>query len=286
MRFKSLYSLSALLLLTISCDNNNSSNENNNKSVSDVVSTPILSVSVVNQYPHDVTAFTEGLEYINGYLYESTGRYGTSDIRKTNLQTGKVLIQQKMDNKYFGEGLTVLNGKIYQLTYREATGFVYDLVTLKQERTFTFNTPEGWGMTNDGKNLIFDDGSNVLHFIDPKSFAEVKRVEVTDEYGAVDNLNELEYIKGYIYANRWQTDMIIKIDPTTGKVVGKADLGVVRQLAGIPLPSGDESAPDVMNGIAYDSSTNRIFITGKYPKSFMRIALATASVPQFTCSLV
>lgn len=229
----------------------------------------VISYDVVNEYPHDPTSFTEGLEYKDGVLYESVGNYGKSDIRKVELKTGNELLTHKMDDRYFGEGLTMLGGKLYQLTYKEGRGFVYDPATLKEEGTFTFNTEEGWGMTNNGTDLIFDDGTNVLHYIDPVTFKEVKRLTVTDEHGPVNEINELEMIKGYIYANQWKTELILKIDTTTGKVVGRADLSSLRQKAGIPPLSGNPHAPDVMNGIAYDAATNRIFITGKnWPKLF------------------
>jgi glutamine cyclotransferase len=156
---------------------------------------------------------------------------------------------------------------LYQLTYREGKGFVYDPATLKQEQTFTFNATEGWGMTSIGSYLVFDDGSNVFHYLDPVSFKEVKQLAVTDEHGPVNMLNEPELIRGYIYANQWQTDFILKIDTATGKVVGRADLGSLRQRVGIPPVSGRRNSPEVMNGIAYDAATNRIFITGKnWPK--------------------
>ena len=228
----------------------------------------VINYEIVKEYPHDHTAFTEGLQYVDGHIYESTGQYGESDIRKTDLETGKVLQKTKMDGKYFGEGLTVLNGKIYQLTYREQTGIIYDQKTLKQVGTFTFPNREGWGMTTDGTHLIYDDGSHILYFMDPNTFKEVKRIEVLDERGQVQALNELEYIKGFIYANQWQTDYIYKIDPATGKVVGRANLFDLRQKTGIPYPlMNDESAPEVMNGIAYDAAGNRIFVTGKnWPK--------------------
>lgn len=232
--------------------------------------TPAIPYQIVNEFPHDKGAFTEGLQYVNGHLYESTGEYGSSDIRKTDVKTGKVLQTQNLDKKYFGEGLTVLNGKIYQLTYKEKTGFVYDAATFKQLQTFSFTSAEGWGMTNDGKNLVYSDGTNVLHFIDPATFQEVKKIEVNDPYGPVLYINELEFIKGSIYANQWQTDFIYKIDPATGKVIGKVDLRTLRERTGIP-PSGTsgEDGPEVMNGIAYDAEGNRIFITGKYwPKLF------------------
>lgn len=232
-----------------------------------VAAPAVISYDIINEYPHDPSAFTEGLEYREGMLYESTGQYGTSDIRKTELKTGKVLASTKMEARYFGEGMTILNNKVYQLTYREGKGFVYDLATLKQEKTFTFNAPEGWGMTNNGIHLIFDDGRNILHFVDPNTFAEVKQLTITDEHGPVNEINELELIHGYIYANQWQTDNILKIDTATGKVVGRADLSSLRQRVGIPPPGGRRNEPEVMNGIAYDAATNRIFITGKnWPK--------------------
>jgi glutamine cyclotransferase len=174
-----------------------------------------------------------------------------------------------MEPRYFGEGMTLLNGKLYQLTYREGRGFVYDPATLKKEQTFTFNAPEGWGMTNNGVYLIFDDGGNVLHYLDPATYKEVKQLTVTDEHGPVNEINELEMIHGYIYANQWQTDNILKIDTTTGRVVGRADLSNLRQRTGIAPISGNPHGPDVLNGIAYDAAANRIFITGKnWPKLF------------------
>ncbi|MCW3121173.1 MAG: glutaminyl-peptide cyclotransferase [Flavipsychrobacter sp.] len=229
--------------------------------------TKIMSYDVVNEYPHDQFAFTEGLEYKDGVLYESVGQYGYSDIRKSDLKTGKVITSTKMEPRYFGEGMTVLNGKIYQLTYKEGKGFVYNAATLKQEKTFAFNAPEGWGMTNNGYHLIFDDGTNKLHFLDPNTFAEVKQLAVKDEHGPVNEINELEMIHGFLYANQWQTDYILKIDTGTGMVVARADLSSLRQRIGINPPSGRMHEPDVLNGIAYDEATNRIFITGKnWPK--------------------
>jgi glutamine cyclotransferase len=229
----------------------------------------VIPYDIVKEYPHDPKAFTEGLEYGDGFLYESSGEYGVSDVRKVELATGKPVVIQKMGPKYFGEGLTILNGKIYQLTYKEGKGFVYNGKTLKQQQTFAFKAPEGWGMTNNGKQLIFDDGTDVLHFIDPATFSEVKTLKVTDEHGPVTEINELEMINGFIYANKWQTELILKIDTATGRVVGRADLGTLRERAGIPPMSGIKGAPEVLNGIAYDARGNRIFITGKFwPKVF------------------
>jgi glutaminyl-peptide cyclotransferase len=238
-------------------------------SANDVLVPQVISYNIVNQYPHDTKAFTEGLEFRDGFLYESTGQYDISDIRKVDLTTGKVLQVNKMDGRYFGEGLTILNGKIYQLTYREGKGFVYDLATLKQEASFPFHTQEGWGMTNNGTHLIFCDGGSTLYFQDPATSKVIKQLSVTDERGPVAEINELELINGYIYANRWRYDVILKIDTATGKVVARADLSSIRQQAGIPALSGREDGPDVLNGIAYDAATNRIFITGKnWPKLF------------------
>ncbi len=258
------------VLFIAACNNENKPAPVSDEHTSSTSNIPaVISYDIVNEYPHDPAAFTEGLEYRDGILYESTGQYGSSDIRKTDLKTGKVLLSKSMEQQYFGEGLTILNGKIYQLTYREGKGFVYDLATLKLERSFTFNAAEGWGMTNNGTYLIYDDGTNVLHYIDPSTFKEVKQLAVTDEHGPVNEINEPEMIHGFIYANQWQTDNILKIDTATGHVVGRADLSTLRQRAGIPMPSGRRNGPDVLNGIAYEAATNRIFITGKnWPKLF------------------
>lgn len=267
-RSNSRYGLLFLALWAVSCNNETRQVAGNTAPDNSAMALPaVISYDIINEYPHDPTAFTEGLEYRDGFLYESTGQYGSSDIRKTDLKTGKVLISKKMEARYFGEGLTVLNGKIYQLTYREGKGFVYDLATLQMERTFSFTTPEGWGMTNNGSCLIFDDGTNIFHFIDPTTFKEVKQLAVTDEHGPAAQLNEPELIHGFIYANQWQTDYILKIDTASGKVVGRADLGTLRQRAGIAPMSGNRHGPEVLNGIAYDATNNRIFITGKnWPK--------------------
>ena len=259
--------LAALLLAACNNENPKASNETPPEKEPNMALPAVINYDVVNEYPHDPSAFTEGLEYADGTLYESTGEYGHSDIRKVDLKTGKVLLSTKMESRYFGEGLTLLNGKLYQLTYREGKGFVYDPKSLKQLSSFSFTAAEGWGMTNNGSYLLYDDGSNIIHFLDPNSFKEVKRLAVTDEHGPVDNINELELVKGSIYANQWQSDLILKIDTGTGKVIGRADLSSLRQRVGIAPISGQRGAPEVMNGIAYDASGNRIFITGKnWPK--------------------
>jgi len=261
--------LLALTLLLGACNNEKPAEQTTTETApaeAVVVPTPI-SYNIVNQYPHDPKAFTEGLEFHDGFLYESVGQYGESDVRKVELTTGKVLQSTKMDARYFGEGLTLLNDKFYQLTYREGKGFIYNARTLKQEGSFPFPTQEGWGMTNNGTHLIFNDGGNVLYFMDPATGNIVKQLAVTDEHGPVYRINEMELIKGFIYANQWQLDLLLKIDTATGKVVGRVDLSGLRQQTGIPPLSGDEDAPEVLNGIAYDATGNRIFITGKnWPK--------------------
>lgn len=228
-----------------------------------------ISYNIVNQYPHDTHAFTEGLEYRDGVLYESVGQYGKSDIRKVELASGKVLQATKMDDRFFGEGLTILNGKLYQLTYREGKVLVYNLASMKQEGAMTYPAQEGWGMTNNGTHLIVSDGSNKIYFMDPATMNVVKQLMVNDERGPVYRINELELINGYVYANQWQADVILKIDTATGRVVARADMASIRQQGGIPPNTNNEEAPETMNGIAWDATGNRIFVTGKnWPKIF------------------
>ena len=286
LQFKMKYSLKNIVGLVLLCvlsfqygcnDGNATDNASQPQTKADVtqpkdVPKPI-SWDIVKIYPHDPAAFTEGLEFRNGFLYESTGEYGHSELRKVDPMTGKVLQTVKLENHYFGEGITIINNKIFQLTYREGKGFIYDLATLKKSGTFEFHTTEGWGMTTNGSQMIFDDGSNVLHFIEPGTFREIKTLQVTDENGRVDELNELEMIKGYLYANVWKKDVILKIDTTSGKVIGIADLGTLRQRAGIQEVATRRGDPEVMNGIAYDPAGNRIFITGKNWQSLIEIRL-------------
>ena len=225
---------------------------------------PTYGYKVVNTYPHDRTAFTQGLIYRDGVLYESTGLNGSSTLRKVELTTGKVLQQSKVDAKYFAEGLTDWNGSLLQLTWRDGLGFVYDRATFAFKQTFRYYG-EGWGLTHDDKRLILSDGQSAgaLRFLDPATFVETGRVIVKDQGMPVAELNELEYVKGEIYANVWQTDRIARINPTTGDVVGWIDL------SGLLKPSERENAGAVLNGIAYDAATNRLFVTGKlWPKLF------------------
>lgn len=218
--------------------------------------------TVVNVFPHDRTAFTQGLVYNGGFLYEGTGIVGRSQIRKVDLVTGTVLQSRDLPPPYFGEGITIYAGKIIQLTWLHNIGFVYDKLTFNLLQSFTYPT-EGWGITHNGTNLIMSDGTSTLHFLDPVTFAEVGSIDVYDQNGPVTRLNELEYIKGLIYANVWLTERIVMISPTTGQVVGSIDLSGLLSPADIVFPI------DVLNGIAYDAKNDRLFVTGKlWPKLF------------------
>ncbi|MGB7172756.1 MAG: glutaminyl-peptide cyclotransferase [Candidatus Acidiferrales bacterium] len=223
---------------------------------------PTYGYRIIHTYPHDPAAFTQGLIYLNGFLYESTGLNGKSSLRKVDLETGKVLQQHDLPQDLFGEGLTNWGNTLIQLTWKAHTGFVYDRASFSQLRTFRYQW-EGWGLTQDGTNLILSDGSSTLHFLDPQSFREVRRIVVTDGGVEVHDLNELEYIHGEIYANIWQTDLIAIISPKDGHVAGWVDL------TGL-LPASERANSDaVLNGIAFDTTHNRLFGTGKlWPKLF------------------
>ena len=218
---------------------------------------------IVHVYPHDPEAFTQGLVFVDGHLYESTGRNGKSSVRMVDLQTGRILQHYDLPAEYFGEGLTNWGSDLVQLTWKTRLGFVYDRFILAEKRTFHYEG-EGWGLTHDDKQLILSDGTPVLRFLDPESFSEIRHITVTDERGlAVDNINELEYIHGEIYANIWHTDQIIRISPRTGKIVGRIDLAGLIDRTQVPNPEA------VLNGIAYDAKQDRLFVTGKlWPKLF------------------
>lgn len=215
---------------------------------------------LINSFPHDTSSYTEGLEIHDGFLYESTGRDGRSRLLKTDLTSGKIIKAVKLANKYFGEGITIFDDKIYQLTYKQQKGFIYQLNTMARVDSFSFESKEGWGMTHDDKNLIMSDGSNVLTYLDPATLKPVKRLQVYDDKNAMVFLNELEYSDGVIYANIWGTFLIVKIDPETGKVLWKIDLD------GILMLSNLTDHVDVLNGIAIDLKTKKMYVTGKlYP---------------------
>jgi glutamine cyclotransferase len=224
---------------------------------------PVSTYRVVKVYPHDRGAFTQGLQYVDGVLYEGTGQHGQSGIRKVKLETGEVLQHQPLDAKYFGEGITVWADTIVQLTWQSELGFVYDRNTFKQLRTFTY-PGEGWGLTHDGTRLIMSDGDarGALRFLDPKTFKETGRLVVRDGGLPVNHLNELEFVRGEILANVWQTHRIARISMKTGEVTGWIDLGGL-------LDPREAVGTDVLNGIAYDAAADRLFVTGKlWPKLF------------------
>ncbi len=226
-------------------------------------SVPVYGYEVVHVYPHDVHAFTEGLFYLNGFLYESTGLEGESSIRKVRLETGKVVQRIDVEAQYFGEGIVNWQHHLISLTWKSQVGFVYDLTTLKREREFHYSG-EGWALTHDGTHLIMSDGTAQLRYLDPVTLAETRRLTVTYEGAPVRNLNELEWVDGEIYANLWQTNLIVRIDPATGAVVG------VINLTGLLSPADIvPGQTDVLNGIAYDAARRRLFVTGKnWPKLF------------------
>jgi glutaminyl-peptide cyclotransferase len=223
---------------------------------------PTWRYEVVNVYPHDPQAFTQGLIFRDGFLYESTGQRGRSTLRKVRLETGEVVQQRAIDPQYFGEGLAASRGRLIQLTWQAGRGFVYDPGSFEITRTFDY-LGEGWGLTADDQQLIMSDGSTVLRFLDAGTFEERRRTVVRDDRGPVVDLNELELVRGEVWANVWHRDQIARIDPVTGAVRGWIDL------AGLLAP-GEVSDPEaVLNGIAYDAAGDRLFVTGKYwPKLF------------------
>jgi len=223
-----------------------------------------MTYQVIENYPHLKTSYTQGLEYYKGYLYEGTGENGHSKLMKINISTGEPVKSIDIDDKYFGEGITILNDKIYQLTYHAKKGFVYDLNSFAVIDSFSFPSSEGWGLTNDGKNLIMSDGTHVLTWLDPNNFSVIKKLQVANNRGLRNNLNELEYIDGMIYANIYPTNFIVEIDASTGKVLEEIDMSGL-----IDLYHRQEDRIDYLNGIAYDSEHKKMYVTGKlYPKLF------------------
>lgn len=223
---------------------------------------PVSSYQVIRTYPHDPRAFTQGLVFIDGFLYEGTGLNGESGIRKVRLETGEVLQVKKIEDRYFGEGIAVIGNSIFQLTWQGEVGFVYDRSTFERRRTFTYRG-EGWGLTYDGRRLIMSDGTATLRFIDPGTLTEIGRTNVTEAGRPVVKLNELEFVKGEILANVWSSHRIARISPRTGAVIGWIDL------EGLLDPRDAAAGVDVLNGIAYDAATDRLFVTGKlWPKLF------------------
>ena len=224
---------------------------------------PVYGFRIVNTYPHDPQAYTQGLVYRDGFLFESTGRRGSSFLRKVRLEDGESVQQVPVDSQYFAEGLAVWNDRLIQLTWESNIGFVYDLTSFNLKSTFRYSG-EGWGLTDDGTRLIMSDGSDTLRFFDPITLEVQAQLQVTDGTVSVGDLNELEYVRGEIYANVWHTDRIARVSPESGRVVGWIDL--TRLLS--PVYQLDDSEA-VLNGIAFDAENDRLFVTGKlWPRLF------------------
>lgn len=259
------YLIVSLVLLGFGCKNNKSNSQNNSDDAT--VKTPTsISYKVVNVFPHDPNSFTEGFFLHDGKVFESTGlkgNTGTSKLLVYDLQTGKMAQSVSLPSVYFGEGISIVNNKLYQLTWQKHKVFVYDLPSLNKVKEMTWPY-EGWGMTTDGKNLIISTGSSNLYYVNPEDFSVIKTIAVSNSYGPLPMINELEYVDGVVYANIWETNSIVKIDPKTGAVIGTIDLTNIRQQNSVPVVEDD-----VLNGIAYDSAKNTFLVTGKnWPKIF------------------
>jgi len=262
-----------LLILSIcnGCKDNVSTSKIKNKNI------PTIDYTYVKSYPHDLTSFTEGFLVHDGSLFESTGAIKEFPQTRSlfgivDLKTGKIDTKVEIDKvKYFGEGIAFLNGKVFQLTYKTKVGFIYDAITFKKINEFTFPSVEGWGLTTDGIRLIMSDGTNILTYLDPVTLEVIKTISVSARGYARNNLNlnELEYIKGFIYANLWTTNTIVKVNPADGKVVAKLDLNLLAYDAKKVFSGSLE-----MNGIAYDSIADRVFVTGKFWPKIYEIELS------------
>lgn len=232
----------------------------------------IYDFEIVNTYPHDKNAYTQGLEFYNGFLYEGTGRNGESNIRKVDLESGKILQQHDIDAQYFGEGITIFDNKIYQLTWRSGKGFVYELDSFEPIKEFPYTkSREGWGLTHNGSQLIKTDGTERIWFLNPETLVEESYIEAYTNTQKVEKLNELEFINGKIYANRWQLNSILIINPANGKVEGVANLNGLKKL--IDQEQTLDPSDDVLNGIAFDTETGRMFVTGKHWSKLYEIKL-------------
>ncbi len=218
----------------------------------------IYTYKIINEYPHDKSAFTQGFEFYNGFLYESTGQRGKSSLRKVDLETGEVLQKIDIDKKYFAEGMTIFNDKIYQLTWQNKKGFIYNLETFELERTFDYQqSKEGWGLTHNKEKLIKTDGTERMWFLDAETLKEEYFIETYTNKRKAENLNELEFVNGKIYANLWQQNSILIVDPESGAIEGIVNLKGLQKLA------GQKGEDNVLNGIAYDEDKDRLFVTGK-----------------------
>lgn len=229
-----------------------------------------LNFTLVKVYPHDTANYTQGLQWYHGKLYESTGLEGFSKVAQINAATGKAVQQTKLPNTIFGEGITVLNNKIYNLTWQNNVVYVYDATTLKKIQEFSWPY-EGWGITNDGTNLIISTGTNNLYVVNPANFSILKTVGVYNNYGPIANLNELEWVNGFVWANQYQTNKIHKIDINSGRVVAYLDLAGIREQNNLPYANDDEEKGNFLNGIAYDSAKGNFWLTGKRWQNYFEV---------------
>lgn len=269
-----IYLLFILILLIAACDAQPGvSTRNMPAAQNDKKAVPVYTFEIVKTYPHDKNAFTQGLVFFNEYLYESTGQNGESSLRKVELESGKVLRKHDLEDKYFAEGMTILDNQIYQLTWRSGKGFVYDISDFKVVKEFRYNG-EGWGLTNDGQYLFLSDGTHIIRVVDPVTFETIRTIVVLEEDGKpLYKINELEFIKGEIWANIWHSEdirrpnQIARIDPKDGRVVGWVDLD------GISPDDVRRDSENTLNGIAYDADSDRLFVTGKNWKNLFEIRL-------------
>lgn len=243
---------------------------------------PEYGVVVSKAYPHDPAAFTEGLLYQDGFLYESTGREGQSSIRKVNLQTGAVVQEHSIDKQYFGEGIVIWKDRLVELTWKNEIGFIYEAADFKPLADFHYSG-EGWALTKDAAHLYMSDGTSDLRVLDPATLAETGRIHVTCDGRPIKNINELEWVKGEIYANIWLTNLIVRINPGSGEVAGLID---VSDLAGMAAQADAGHAVDVPNGIAFDEATDRLFVTGKLWPTLYQITLSPRPETQNLCSVL
>ncbi|WP_455369939.1 glutaminyl-peptide cyclotransferase [[Eubacterium] cellulosolvens] len=262
-----IFLLAIITLLALSSVYSNSNNNELEVATTSQTSSQekFYKCKIVNSYPHDENAFTQGFAIENNYFYEGTGLYGESTLRKVQIENGKVIQILNLTEKYFGEGITLYQDKIIQVTWRNNVGFVYEKNSFDKLQEFHYPT-EGWGITYDGEHLILSDGTSTLHFIDPETYETLSQIQVFSEKGQVNDLNELEYVKGEVYANIWQTNLVARIDPTTGKITGWIDLTELMKIES----SNPASIP---NGIAYDPKSDRLFVTGKLWSKVFQIEL-------------
>lgn len=261
--------LAAAMLVVVACGGGNGNTPEEGEEPPMEPTAPTVAVQQVRSYPHDSTAFTQGLVWRNGTLYESTGRYGESSLRRVELETGRVLDRVDLADTYFAEGLAALGDTLYQLTWKEGVAFKYDANTMRPAGQVAY-TGEAWGLTSDGRRLIVSDGSSYLTFIDPATFQVDTTLRVTNGGQPVDQLNELEWVRGEVWANVWHTQEIVRIDPVTGRVKGKLDLTAI-----IPPVRDPEG---VLNGTAYDERSNRLLVTGKLWPRLYEISIPSLGI--------